>query len=145
MDRPGEVVVRLVLSDLLRQKERVSAENYEFVAFEEAFHDLRHLAMEQRFAARDRRHRRAAFVDRLHALVIAQALIQYLVGIVDLAAARACEIAAEERLEHQNERIAFAAGQMLLEQVTANLGHLMNWNSHDMPRQFSAVRGRFNS
>ena len=35
-------------------------------------------------------------------------LVQDLVGIIDLAAAGAGEVAAEQRLEHQHERIALA-------------------------------------
>ena len=58
--------------------------------------------------------RGAAFVDRLEAVLDRNALIQDLVGIIDLAAAGAGEIAAEQRLQHQHERIALAACKMLL-------------------------------
>ena len=64
------------------------------------------LAMQQRLAARDHDHRRAAFLDRFEAFIDAQALIEDRVGVVDLAAAGAGEIATEQRLEHQHERIA---------------------------------------
>ena len=93
-------------------------------------HDLRHLAVQQRLAAGDRHHRRAAFVDRRHALVVRQALIEDLVRIVDLAAAGAGEIAAEQRLQHQHQRIALAAGEMLLSDIGADPGGLRKGNSH---------------
>jgi hypothetical protein len=45
------------------------------------------------------------------------ALIQNLIGVIDLAAARAREIAAKERLEHQHERIAFVSPEVLSDDV----------------------------
>jgi hypothetical protein len=41
------------------------------------------------------------------------ALIENLVGIIDLAAARTRKVAAKERFEHQHERIALAAPEVL--------------------------------
>ena len=76
--------------------------------------------MQQRLAAGDHHHGRAAFVDRLHAIVIGQALVEDLVGIIDLAAARASKIAAEQGLQHQHQRITLAAQQMLLDDIGAN-------------------------
>ena len=73
--------------------------------------------MQQRLAAGDRDHRRAALVDRLEALLDAEALVQDQVRVVDLAAAGAGEVAAEERLEHQHERIARVALEALGEDV----------------------------
>ena len=68
-------------------------------------HDLGHVAVEQRLAAGDGDGRRAAFVDRLHALLVRQALVQDLVRIIDLAAAGAGQVAAEQGLQHQHQRI----------------------------------------
>ena len=52
-------------------------------------------------------HRRAAFVDRVEALLHGdRRWLKIAIGIVDLAAAGAGEIAAEQRLQHQHERIA---------------------------------------
>ena len=65
--------------------------------------------VQQRLAAGDRHHRRAALVDRLHALGDRQALVQDLGRIVDLAAAGAGQVAAEQRLQHQHQRVALAA------------------------------------
>jgi hypothetical protein len=52
------------------------------------------------------------------------AFVQDLVRIVDLAATGAGEIAAEQRLQHQHERIALAALDMLLDDVAADPGDL---------------------
>src|SRR5262249_7113420 len=47
-------------------------------------------------------------------------LVEDRVRIVDLAAARAGEIAAKQRLQHQHERIVLAPEQTLLDQVGAD-------------------------
>ena len=93
-------------------------------------HDLRQLLVDQRLAAGDRHDRRAAFLGGVERVLDRDALVQDLVRIVDLAAAGACEIAAEQRLQHQHERIAFAARQMLADDVAADLGDLPYRNSH---------------
>ena len=114
-----------------------------FFALEEAPHDLRHFAVQQRFAAGDGNHGRAALVDRAHAFVVAEALVQDLVGIVDLAAARAGEVAAEQRLEHQHERIAPRPAQMLLHHIGADCAQPV---SAEFPRHcstFADCRLRF--
>ena len=101
-----------------------------FAAIQRAAHDLADFLVQQRFAAGDHHHGRAAFVDRLHAVFIRQALVQDLVGIVDLAAARAGEIAAKQRLEHQDQGIAFPSEQMLLEDIGADARPLNDRDSH---------------
>ena len=52
------------------------------------------------------------------------------IGIVDLAAADAGEIAAEQRLQHQHERIAFAPHELLLEDVGADAHFLQERHLH---------------
>ena len=94
-------------------------------------HDLGKLLVEQRLAAGDRDHRRAAFIDGCKAVGHRQALVEDFVGIVDLAAAGAGEIAAEQRLEHEHERIALAAGQMLPDHIGADEGFLQKRDSQD--------------
>src|SRR3546814_2920409 len=49
-----------------------------------------------------------------------QATVQDLVGIVDLAAAWAGEVAAEQRLEHEHQRIAAVAAEPLLHDIGAH-------------------------
>ena len=83
-----------------------------FFLRDEAFHDLADLAVDQRLAAGDRHHGRAALVDRVEAFLDRQPAIEDRIGIVDLAAADAGEIAAKQRLQHQHERIAFAPRQL---------------------------------
>ena len=88
--------------------------------------------MQQRLAAGDHDDRRAAFVDRREAVGKRQALVENLVWIIDLAAARASEIAAEQRFEHQDERKALASRQALAHHIGADLRHLQKWYSQSV-------------
>ncbi len=76
--------------------------------------------MHQRLAAGNGNHRRAAFIDGLEALFPRQFLLQNMRRVLDLAAAGAGQIAAEERLQHQHERIALAPFQLLFQDVRCN-------------------------
>src|SRR5690606_28345895 len=97
---------------------------------DDAADDLRHLLVNQRLAARDRHHRRSALVDGAQRVLDAHALLQRVGGIVDLAATRAGEVALEQRLEHQDQRIALHALQLLLEDVARYPVRLYEWNAH---------------
>src|SRR5208282_3447432 len=124
MDGEGEVGRGLEEVELLLQEERVGAEVDELLARDDALDDLVDLLVEQRLAAGNRHYRRAAFVDRLQAFRDREALVEDLIGIVDLAAADAGEVAAEQRLEHEHERIARVALEALLEHKRADARHL---------------------
>ena len=76
------------------------------VARDGAFDDLLDLAMQQWLATGDHHHRGAALVDRFHAFGDGQALVQNFRWIVDLAAAGTGQIAAEQWLQHQYQRVA---------------------------------------
>ena len=71
MDRPSEEWRRCIVVDLLFEQERIGAQNHELLLRDIALHDFRHIAVEQRLAARNRDSRRAAIVNRLHTLLIA--------------------------------------------------------------------------
>src|SRR6185437_15990844 len=92
--------------------------------------DFGDLLVQQRLAARNGDHRRAAFVDRRETLVDRQATIEDFPGVIDLAAARASEVAAEQRLEHQDERVAPAPGDLLAHDVGADTGLLQERDGH---------------
>src|SRR5690606_39336838 len=117
MDRPGEIRRRLVFVDLLLEQQRVRAEIDELLARDDAAYDLGHLLVNQRLAARDRDDRCAALVDGAQRVLDAHALSQDLVRIVDLSAAGTSQIALEQRLKHQHERIPFVALELLLDDV----------------------------
>ena len=124
------MVRRLVLIDLLGHQQGVGAQDHVLLAGDEALDDPRHVLVQQRLAAGDRNGGRAALVDRGHASLVAQPLVQDLVGIVDLAAAGAGQVAAEQGLQHQHQRIAFAAREMLADDVGADASSPGQGNAH---------------
>jgi hypothetical protein len=130
MHREKQVGRRREQVQLLLQEQRVGAQRDELLARHDAGDDLADLLVDQRLAARNGHHRGAAFVDRIEALLDRHAPIEDGVGIVDLAAARAGEIAPKQRLEHQHQRIALASGEPLLEQIGAEPNLLEEWDRH---------------
>src|SRR5262249_42739079 len=96
--------------------------------------DLLDLAMQQRLAASNDDDRRTAFLDRLNALRHAEPLVQDRIGVIDLAAAGTGKVAAEQRLQHQDERVTLYPAQMLSDDVGANTNFLMQRNRHELPR-----------
>ena len=130
MHRPGEPLARLEQVHLLFQQQRVGADDDELLARDRALHDLLDLAVQQRLAAGDHHHRGAALVDRLHAFGDRQALVQDLGRIVDLAAAGAGQVAAEQRLQHQHQRVALAPQQVLLHDIGADTQRLVQRHGH---------------
>src|SRR5262249_5145413 len=123
--------------ELLLEQQSVRAEIDELLARDDALDDLRHLLVNERLAARNRHDRSAALVHRLERVLDGHALAQDLVRIVALAAARAGEIALEQRLEHQHERIALIALELLLEDVARDAVGLNQRNTHRLSRLLS--------
>src|SRR4029077_20686465 len=137
MYREREIRRRRVLIELLLEQERVRAEIDELLARDDALDYLRHILVDQRLAARYRHDGRAALVDGLERVLDRHALAQDLVRIVDLAAPRAREVALEQRLEHQHERIALVALELLLEDVARDAVSLNQRDSHRLSRLLS--------
>ncbi len=69
------------------------------------------VGVDQRLAAGDRDHRRAALLDRGDRVLDRHPPPQQLVGLLDLAAARAGEVALVERLELDEQREPLAGGR----------------------------------
>ncbi len=131
--------MRFVVVDLLGEQQGIRAEDHEFAPGEVAFDDLRHLSMQQRFAASNRDDWCAAFIDRRHAVVVRQTLIENLSRVIDLAATSTGKVTAEQRLQHQDERVALASAEMLANKIGADAGSLMKRNSHGFARYCSDV------
>ena len=124
MDGEGEVLGRRELRQAALEFERVGAEVDVLFARDEAVDDLDDLRMQQRLAAGDGDHGRAAFFDGGEALLGRELLLEDVRRILHLAAAGAGQVAAEERLEHEHKRIALVAREPLLEDVGCNRPHL---------------------
>ncbi len=128
MHGEGEVLRRLEKVELALQEQRVRAKIDVFFAFDEAGHDLVDFVMDQGFATGDADHRRAAFLDRVEALLRGQALVENVGGVLDLTATGAGQIATEERLQHQHQRVALATLQLLGDNVGGNRPRLRDRN-----------------
>ena len=74
--------------ELLLQQQRVGAQVDELLARDQLAHDLVDLGVDQRLAAGDRDHRRAALLDRADRLLDRHPPAQLVLGMLDLAAAR---------------------------------------------------------
>ena len=130
VDGEGEVLARLEKVQLLFQQQRVGAHVDVLLARHQALDDLLDARMHQRFAAGDGDRGHAALVDRAEALFGRQFALQNMAGILDLPAAGARQIAAIERLQHEHQRVAFAALQLLLEDIAGDGPHLRRGNRH---------------
>ena len=119
MDRESQIGRGPVLIDVLGEQDGVGAQIDEFLARHDAGDDLRHLLVDQRLAAGNRDHRRAALVDCAQCILDTDPFLQNLLRIVDLAAARASQIALEQRLQHENQRIALVAAQLAAGQIAS--------------------------
>ena len=96
----------------------------------EAFDDFVDLGVHERLAAGDGDDRSGALVDGIEALFGREIFFEDVGGILDFAASGAGEVAAEERLEHEDERIALAAGNFLAQDVSRDRPHLRYGNRH---------------
>src|ERR1700730_16888468 len=130
MDRPGEIGARLVLIDLLFEQQRIGADDRKFFARNDALDDLWQISVQQRLAPRPHDHRSAALIDRGQGVLNRDPFVKNGVGIVDLAAAGASEVAPEQRLQHQHQRIALATGQVLPNDIGADPYNLSEWYAH---------------
>ena len=100
-----QVFTRLEKVQLLFEQQGVGAEINVFLPRDQPFDNLVDFRVHQRLAAGDRYHRRAAFIHRLEALFRSHVHLENMGRILDLPAARARQIAAEQRFQHQDERI----------------------------------------
>src|SRR5262245_2478940 len=128
MDRPGKVGVRLEQVDLFLEEQGVSAEINEFPLGDDKPGNLVDLAVQQRLAAGENHDRGATLIDSVEALFDAEALIEDRVGVVDLATTGTGEVAAKQRLQHQNQRITPHTPQVLTHDIGTHLEPLTQWN-----------------
>src|SRR6516225_2108793 len=137
MHREEQIGRGLEQIELLLQKQRIGAERNEFLALDQTAHDLADLLVDQRFPAGNGDHRRAALIGGIPTFLRRHAAIEDRVRIVDLAATGASEVATEQRLQHQNKRVALPAKQSLLDQIAADTHFLEERYSHYTFKTFS--------
>jgi hypothetical protein len=78
----------------LLQKQCVGAQVHELPALDDLFYDLSDVLVDEGLSARYRNDRRATFVHRAETFFDTQPAVEDLLRMIDLAAARAREIAA---------------------------------------------------
>ena len=120
----GQVLTRLEEMNLFFQQQGVGAEIDIFLARHQALDDLTDLRMHERLAAGDRHHGRSAFVNRAKTFFGRKIFLQNVRRVLNLAASGAGQVAAEQRLEHQHERILLAPGKLLPQHITRHSPHL---------------------
>src|SRR5215472_17583798 len=87
--------------------------------------------MHERLTAGIRNHRRTALVDRSERLLDRHPLLQQACGLLNLAAARALEVAGEQRLQLNEQRELVFAAKPLPHQVGPDAQALAQWHAHD--------------
>src|SRR5439155_25724685 len=93
VDDPGEVRRRLEVIELLLEQDRVRAEEDELLALEELLRDHVDLWVNERLAARDRDHRRAALLIVRDLLIHRHALHECVYGVLYIPEALTVQIA----------------------------------------------------
>ena len=118
------------MGEHLLQLDGIGAEVEVFLPGNDPGDDLFDLRMEERLPSRDRHHRRPTLIDRLEALLRREVRTEDLRRMLDLSAAATGEIAAEEGLEHEHERIAMIATPPFAENMPYDGDHLPDRNAH---------------
>ena len=126
----GEVFGRFEEIDFSLEKKGVRAEINVFFACDEAFDDLVDFRMDQWFATGDRDHGGSALIGGGPALFGGQPFIENVVRVLDFATARTGEVATEEGLEHEDERVSFVAAQFLPENIGSDRPSLTDRDWH---------------
>ena len=112
------------------EEKGVGAEIDVFFAGDESLDDFIDLGMDEGFAAGDGNHGGTALVRGRPALFRSEAFAENVIRVLDFAAPGAGEVATEEGLEHENERVAFVSAQFLPENVRGDRPCLANGNWH---------------
>src|SRR5208283_4009784 len=130
--REAQIFAGFEQVQLFFQQQRVGAEIDIFLAREQAVDNFIDLRMHQRLAAGNRDHRRSTLINRFEAIFQGEIGFQDVGRVLDLAAAGAGQVAAEQRLEHEHKRVAGTAQQALLENVRRHRPHLGDRHWHRM-------------
>jgi len=116
--------------ELLLQKDGIGAEVDVLATRDQRLDEGPDVRVHEGLAAGDRHDRRPALVHRREALLDRQVLSQNLRRVLDLAAAGAGEVAAEQGLEHEHQRVPRATGELLPDDVGRHRPHLRQRYAH---------------
>jgi hypothetical protein len=134
VDAEGEVLRRREDAGVepLLEEDGVRAKIDVLLPRDQLRHEPPDLRVHERLAARDGHDGGAALVDGLETLLDGEVLPEDLARILDLAAARTGEVAAEQRLEHEDERVLLAPTIPLREHVARDGPHLRDGYAHGL-------------
>ena len=113
----------------------VGAEVDVLAALEDAGHQGADLGVDHRLAAADAHDGGAGLVHGIQALLDGEAVLEVGGVFADAPAAGAGEVAGVQRLEHQHEREARRAGQLVLGHVADHVGRQAQGESHGVSVQ----------
>ena len=115
MNHEGEIGRRREFIKGFFEQETVGAEIHVFFAIDQSSDNFTNLRVKQRFSAWNRDDRGTALVYRRKTLFRREVLLEDFGGMLDFAATRAGEVAAEERFQHQHKGKAFASSETLFD------------------------------
>ena len=130
VDAEGEEFGGLKEVEFAFEEESVGAEVDVFFAGDEAFDNLVDFRVDEGLTPGNGDHGGAAFVGGGPALFGGEALAENVVRVLDFSATGTGKVATEERLEHEDERIAFVPAQFLPENVGGDRPCLADGNWH---------------
>ena len=130
VDAERQILGRSVIVQLTLQQDGVGAEIDVLLPLDQPLHDERHFRVDERLPARDAHDRRAALFRRRPALLRRQALVQDMIGILNLPAAGARKVAAKQGLQHEDERVPLDPLELPGEHVRCDGEHLRDRNCH---------------
>ena len=138
----AEELAGLELVELALEQERVGAEVDVPPPLHQGPRDRGDLRVQQGLPPGDAHHRRAALVGGGHALRDREVPLEDRRGVLYFSTSSAREIAAEQGLQHQHQRIALPAGEALLHHVSGHCQHLRCRNRHALPSPGRRVTSR---
>ena len=132
VDREREVLggLKPACFKFLFQENGVGAEVDVLLAFHQFLHEFTDGAVQQWFAPRNGDHGGPAFVYGSEGLVKGHVLAEDVGWILDLATPGAGQIAAKQRLQHEDQGVPPAASQSLPQYITGDSPHLANRYTH---------------
>ena len=124
MDGEGKIFAGLKQVQLFLEQQRVGAHVNVLFTFNQSGNNFVNAGVHKRLAARDGYYRCAAFLHGLEAFFRRKLLFEDVGRVLDLATTCAGKVAAEQRLQHEDERIALASCEFLLYDVARYSPHL---------------------
>ena len=106
------------------QQQPVGAQIHVLFPRHQSIHDLGDLGMHQGLPARNADQRRATLFGRVEALLGAQVPLEHVSRVLNFSATRTSQVAAQQRLQHQDHGIMRASFQLLADDVGGHRPHL---------------------